>query len=384
MRFTEHEAASVFERYGIAFPVRQLAADPKAALSAAADIGCPVVIKAQVPAGGRGKAGGVRIAADPGEAARIAGELLRSRINGHTVKQVLVARRIPVVREWYLGVTVDGLRGKPAVVAGPGGMDVEETARTQPGTLARLHTDPLDDGLLPARIQVLMARAAFPEPLLEAAADVLGSLYHAFMETDALTAEINPLAETPEGTFVALDARLETDDAARFRRPSFLPDRAEETGTTGGGRERRAQVIGVSYVELEGDIGIIASGAGLGMATVDIAAARGLRPANFLETGGAITEEQLYNTVRLVLDRPGLRGLLINLYGGINPIHEGAKGIVRALQELKPGIPVVAKALGNRERETWDILRGGGVDVVTDIRTEAAVDRLRELLGEGA
>lgn len=206
--------------------------------------------------------------------------------------------------------------------------------------------------------------------------DVLASLFRVFRKTDAMIAEINPLIVTPDGALWAVDAVLEVDDSAIFRHPELQTDPLQRMEHP---LEREARKIGVSYVDLNGDIGIICSGAGLGMATMDIVGER-LRPANFLETGGGITEDLMYKVTQLILGKPGLRGLLINLYGGINPIHEGAKGIVRALREKDVKIPVVAKALGNRQEETWAALAEGGITVVTDITTEAAVAALCKAL----
>ena len=176
---------------------------------------------------------------------------------------------------------------------------------------------------------------------------------------------------------MALDAKLEVDDSALFRTAKMIPKNHDRNESY---LEKLGRDIGVSYVELDGDIGIISSGAGLGMATMDIIGQR-LRPANFLETGGAITEDLLYKTMDLVLSKKGIRAIFINLYGGINPIHEGAKGIVRYVKEHAIRIPIVAKALGNRQEETWDILRSGGAHVVTDVATEKAVAKLIEILG---
>jgi succinyl-CoA synthetase beta subunit len=210
-------------------------------------------------------------------------------------------------------------------------------------------------------------------------ADVLVALYRVFRKSDALITEVNPLVVTPDETLWAVDAVLEVDDSALFRHPEMPKDTLARIEHP---IERAAKEIGVSYVDLDGDIAIISSGAGLGMATMDVVGQR-LKPANFLETGGGITEELMYKTTALVLRKPGLRGLLINLYGGINPIHEGAKGIVRVLKEQDVTFPVVAKALGNRQEETWATLREAGVIIVTDITTEAAVEALCAALGAG-
>jgi succinyl-CoA synthetase beta subunit len=220
--------------------------------------------------------------------------------------------------------------------------------------------------------RALARQAGFQGDLMVRIADVLVALYRVFRASDALIAEVNPLIVTADGNLWAVDAVLEVDDSALYRHPEMPKDTLARIEHP---IERAAKQIGVSYVDLDGDIAIISSGAGLGMATMDVVGQR-LKPANFLETGGGITEELMYKTTSLVLQKPGLRGLLINLYGGINPIHEGAKGIVRVLKERQVHIPVVAKALGNRQEETWATLKEAGVIIVTDITTEAAVDAL--------
>ena len=207
-------------------------------------------------------------------------------------------------------------------------------------------------------------------------ASLLRTLYSVFRKYDALMTEINPLVRTVDGAYLALDAKVEIDDSALYRHNGLKLELEERIPNP---LERKGQQIGVTYVDLDGDIGIIASGAGLGMATMDIIGRR-LRPANFLETGGAITADLLYQAMALVVPKKNVRAVFINLYGGINPIHEGARGIVRYIQEHGVTIPVVAKALGNRQEETWEILRSGGVRVVTDVATEKGVEELARLL----
>jgi len=205
---------------------------------------------------------------------------------------------------------------------------------------------------------------------------ILSTLYCVFHTYDALIAEINPLVRTRKGAYLALDAKMEIDDSSLYRHPDLNLNIENHIQNP---LERKGRKIGVSYLELDGDIAIIASGAGLGMATMDIISQR-MRPANFLETGGAITEELLYKVMDLVLQKEGVRGLFINVYGGINPIHEGAKGVVRYIQEHNVKIPIVARALGNRQEETWEIFRKQGVHVVTDVSTEKGVEQLARLL----
>jgi succinyl-CoA synthetase beta subunit len=210
--------------------------------------------------------------------------------------------------------------------------------------------------------------------------DVIGQLYNIALHYEALIAEINPLVVLPNGGLLAVDAVLEVDDSALSRVRFSLPDRADRIENP---LERRGREIGVTYVDLDGDIGIIASGAGLGMASMDIIGQK-MKPANFMETGGGITADLLYKCMQLVLMKPDLRAIFINVYGGINPIHEGAKGVARYIAEHNVKIPIVAKALGNRQEETWEIFRAAGVHVVTEAATERAVEKLYELVGPGA
>ena len=279
-----------------------------------------------------------------------------------------------------MGITIDGYSGQPVVVASTeGGVRIEEVAQNTPDKIASVPID-LNFGFYPYQARTLLRRLGLSNRMLIACADVVVRLYRVFSRYEAIIAEINPLVVLPNGGLLAVDAVLEIDNSALARVKSPLPGRLERFENP---LERKGREIGVTFVDLDGDIGLISSGAGLGMATMDIIGAR-LKPANFLETGGGITEELLYNCMELLSMKPNLRAVIINVYGGINPIHEGAKGVVRYIQENNLKIPIVAKALGNREEETWEILRSGGVHVVTDTASEAVVERLLELLGERA
>ena len=372
MRLHEHEAARLFQQAGVPVASFAVARTADEAVAALAKVELPVVIKAQVLVGSRGKHGGIVMADTAEEVRAKTAALIGSSVRGFRVESVMISKRVSIARELYAGVTVDAVAGAITVILGTaGGIDVETVAKERPEALFRKTVVP------PAELRGYDARAlareaGFRGDLMVKIADVLVSLYRAFRKYDALIAEVNPLVVTTEETLCAVDAVLEVDDSALFRHPEMPKDTLARIEHP---IERAAKQIGVSYVDLDGDIAIISSGAGLGMATMDVVGQR-LKPANFLETGGGITEELMYKTTDLVLQKPGLRGLLINLYGGINPIHEGAKGIVRLLKEKQVTIPVVAKALGNRQEETWATLREAGVIIVTDITTEAAVDAL--------
>jgi succinyl-CoA synthetase beta subunit len=372
MRLHEHEAARLFQQAGVPVASFAVARTADEAVAALTKVELPVVIKAQVLVGSRGKHGGIVMADTVEEVRAKTAALLGSSVRGFRVESVMISKRVSIARELYVGVTVDAVAGAITVILGTaGGIDVETVARERPEALFRKTVVPPAE-LRGHEARALAREAGFRGDLMVKISDVLVSLYRAFRKYDALIAEVNPLVVTTEETLCAVDAVLEVDDSALFRHPEMPKDTLARIEHP---IERAAKQIGVSYVDLDGDIAIISSGAGLGMATMDVVGQR-LKPANFLETGGGITEELMYKTTDLVLQKPGLRGLLINLYGGINPIHEGAKGIVRLLREKQVTIPVVAKALGNRQEETWATLREAGVIIVTEITTEAAVDAL--------
>jgi len=372
MRLHEHEAARLFQQAGVPVASFAVARTADEAVAALTKVELPVVIKAQVLVGSRGKHGGIVMADTAEEVRAKTAALLGSSVRGFRVESVMISKRVSIARELYMGVTVDAAAGAITVILGTaGGIDVETVAKERPEALFRKTVVPPAE-LRGYEARALAREAGFRGDLMVKIADVLVSLHRAFRKHDALIAEVNPLVVMTEETLCAVDAVLEVDDSALFRHPEMPKDTLARIEHP---IERAAKQIGVSYVDLDGDIAIISSGAGLGMATMDVVGQR-LKPANFLETGGGITEELMYKTTDLVLQKPGLRGLLINLYGGINPIHEGAKGIVRLLREKQVTIPVVAKALGNRQEETWATLREAGVIIVTDITTEAAVDAL--------
>jgi succinyl-CoA synthetase beta subunit len=381
MRLYEYEGIDIFESVGIPVPRRGVAQTTEDALLVAGEIGYPVVLKAQVLVGGRGLAGGIKMVENPEELEEASGKLFNAEIKGLPVRALLVCEKADILRELYMGITVDGFSGRPVIVVSTeGGVTIEETARISPDKIVSFYCDPTV-GFYPYQARMLLRRVGISERLLTFCADVLVRLYRVFAQFEALIAEINPLVVLKtgyQGGLLAVDSVLEIDNSALSRIKHPLPQMTERIENP---LERKGREIGVTYVDLDGDIGIISSGAGLGMATMDIIGER-LRPANFLETGGGITEELLYKCMELVMMKVDLRAIFINIYGGINPIHEGARGVVRYIKEHKLKLPIVAKALGNHQEETWEIFRSGGVHVVTEAPTEIAVDRLYELVGE--
>jgi succinyl-CoA synthetase beta subunit len=381
MRLHEYEALDIFAQNGIPVPRRGLASTVNEALRVAGEIGYPVVLKAQVLVGGRGLAGGIKIASTPDELKEKAESLLSSEIKGLPVSKILVCEKVEIAKELYLGFTIDGYSGKPVIVVSTeGGVLIEQTAKTAPEKISSYHIDP-PFTFYPYQARSLLRKLGLKQQLITPWADVISKLYNVVMDYEALICEINPLVVRPNGELMAVDAVLEVDDSALSRVSARfpLPDRLERIDNA---LERRGKEIGSTYVDLDGDIGLIASGAGLGMVSMDIIGDK-MKPANFLETGGGITADLLYKCMELIMMKPGLRAILINVYGGINPIHEGAKGVVRYIKDHNLKIPIVAKALGNRQEETWEIFRSGGVHVVTDVATEKAIERLYELVGRG-
>ena len=373
MRLHEHEAADLFEKAGIRLTKRSLAGTPEEACSAAKKIGFPVVVKAQVLVGGRGKAGGIRTANNEAELTAVTNQLLGSQIKGLPVNKILICQKVTISQELYLGITIDGIQGKSIVVVSTeGGVNIEKTAADSPESIVTCLVEP---GAIfyPYQARRLLQQVGVRDRLLLSCADILVRLYRVFIETNALIVEINPLVVGEDEQIMAVDAVLEIDDSAVFRlkeQPDPVLDRLTNP------LEIRGREIGVTYVDLDGDIGLIASGAGLGMASMDIIGEH-LRPANFLETGGGITEELMYQCMDLIMMKE-LKAVFINIYGGINPIHEGARGVVRYIREYDVKIPIIAKALGNRQEETWEIFRSAGIHVITDTATEKAVDKLYE------
>jgi len=378
MKLYEFEAGDLFRQEGIPVPHFIVADSPPQARRAAEKIGVPVVVKAQVLTGGRGLAGGVQSAESPQQAEEIARRILKSSVRGLTVNRVMVVEKAEVAREFYLGVTIDGLTGKVVVILSTaGGVAIEDTARNHPEMVVSRQVS-ISAGLSLPEAKEMAQEARLDGDESARIAGILHKLYLVFRKYDALIAEINPLARTVRGDYLALDAKLEIDDSSLFRHQDLTLSAEDPLASP---LEKKGRQIGVTYVELDGEIAIVSSGAGLAMATMDIIGRR-YRPANFLETGGGISEELLYNVMELVMQKKGLKAVFLNLLAGINPIHEGAKGIVRFLREHPPDIPIVARALGNRQEEIWQILKEGGVEVVADVATEKSVDYLFRRLEE--
>lgn len=353
MKLNEYQSKQIFARFGIPIPKGELAAHPTKVREIAERAAHRVVIKAQVLAGGRGKAGGVKVATDPAEAERHATDILGMHIKGIPVRHVLVDEAITAKSEVYLGVVVDRAKGTPTLMASSaGGVEIEQVAKDSPEKIVRVSVDPLL-GLLPFQARGLAFGIGLDKKLVTEFADIAGALYRVFVENDASLAEINPLFVTQEDHLIAADGKLIIDDNALFRHPDLakLRDSDEETPA-----EMQARESGLSYVKLDGNIGCMVNGAGLAMATMDVIKYYGGEPANFLDIGGGAKSDKVAAALRIILSDPNVKAVLLNIFGGITRGDEVARGIVAALHEVKTEVPMVARLVGTNAEEGRRIL----------------------------
>jgi succinyl-CoA synthetase beta subunit len=376
MKLYEYEGVELFKQAGIPVPNFAIATTAEEAREKAEAVGVPLIIKAQVLTGGRYLAGGVKTVDSLDKVEETTRRILASRIRGLPVNKVMIAANVDVAREYYCSVTIDDYRGTPMVIfSAEGGVDINQIAQEKEEAVVQ-RAVPISRGLELGDARRMCRQVGLKGKDLNEIPGILVKLYQVFRDNDAILAEINPLVKTKKGKYIALDSKVEMDDSGLYRHTDLGFDQLERITNP---LEKAGREMGVSYLELDGNIAIIASGAGLGMASMDIISKR-MSAANFLETGGAITEELLYKVMDLIFQKEGIRGLFINVYGGINPIHEGAKGVVRYLKEHNITIPVVAKALGNHQEETWEIFKANGVHVSSGVSTEEGVEMLAELL----
>jgi len=379
MIVSEDLAKRLLAPYGLPVPAGQAADTPEAAAAVALKLGgSAFVVKALIPAGGRGKAGGVKLCTSIGAVTEAAQRLLGHDLLGYRVARVLVEIAMPIAREIYVGVVANSASGQiDLVVSFAGGMEIEHAAQSSSQAIWQLPVEPGD--VLPVhRVRQWLSQTRVENVDIEALAGVLVALYRAAADLDAILLEINPLAVLTDGKLALLDCKLEIDDNGLARQPEL----AEVYRASLSSRELRARDLGVSYVPLEGDIGVITSGAGLGMCTLDLLKQKGLTPANFLDTGGGISETLVKGALELVMEPPLVRGAIINLYGGINRMLEASKGIVAALQSIPGKRPLVVKILGNQQEEAWAMLeKVPNVFVIRVVQTEDAVSKLAELVG---
>jgi succinyl-CoA synthetase beta subunit len=369
MNLHEYQAAAIFSRHGIRTNTGKIATTPDEAEGIAREMGGTVVIKAQVHTGGRGKAGGVKLARTP-EAARDAAQaILGMDIRGHIVRKVLVAPGADIASEFYLGVTLDRARRQNVVMASAeGGVDIEEVARERPERIIRALVDPML-GVHPWQARQIGFELGLAPDRISGFAAIVQHLYDTYITEDATLTEINPLVLTGDGEWLALDAKMTIDDNALFRRPELeaMRDLDEENAT-----ELDARHSGISFVKLDGDIGCIVNGAGLAMATMDAVKLHGGEPANFLDVGGGASADQVAKAFGLVTADPNVRAILINIFGGITRGDVDAQGISEALDRVKVQVPIVVRLSGTNAEEGRTLLAETGLTATTSMDEAAA------------
>ncbi len=369
----EYQAAEVFASHGIRTNSGGVASTAEEAEALARDAGRPVVVKAQVLTGGRGKAGGVRLASSPEETREVASAILGLDIRGHTVRKVLVAPAVDIAQEFYLGVTLDRARRQNVVIASAeGGVDIEEVARERSERIVRTLVDPFL-GLHAWQARQIGFALGLPPDQVAGFVTMVRQLYDTYLSEDAALTEINPLVLTRQGDWVALDAKMTVDDNALFRHPGLesLRDLDAEDPT-----ERDARESGISFVKLDGDIGCIVNGAGLAMATMDAVMLHGGKPANFLDVGGGASADQVAKAFSLVTADPSVRAILINIFGGITRGDIAAQGITEALRRVSVPVPIVVRLSGTNAEEGRRLLSEAGLSA-SDSMDEAAAQAVR-------
>ncbi|MCS7246818.1 MAG: ADP-forming succinate--CoA ligase subunit beta [Anaerolineales bacterium] len=353
MKLHEYQSKQIFSRYGIPIPRGKVASTAQEARQIAEELGVMVVVKAQVLVGGRGKAGGIRLAKDPIEAEEIAAKILAMQIKDLPVRKVLIDEAASIHSEIYLGITNDRAARRPVIMASSaGGVDIEEVARTTPERIIKVHIDPLL-GLRDYQARDLAAGIDLPREHWRNFIAVAHGLWKTYTECDATLAEINPLVLTTENRLLALDGKMIIDDNALFRHPEFSEMRDLDVEAPA---EVEARKYGLSYVKLDGDIGCMVNGAGLAMATMDILKLFGGNPANFLDIGGGANAERVAAALRILLSDPNVRTVLLNVFGGITRCDEVAHGIVNAMKEVKPKVPMIVRLVGTNAEEGRRIL----------------------------
>ncbi len=358
MKLLEYQAKEVLASLGIPIPPGRVARTPEEAAQACEELG-PVAVKAQVPVGGRGKAGGIKLAQNTEEAHKVAEQIIGMDIKGFRVPLVYCEAALDIAREIYAGFTVDrDARANILMLSARGGMDIEQVAEESPEAIARLHPNPWR-GPLDFELTGLVFAAGLGEHV-RALVPVIKRLYRAIPELDAVTAEINPLVITREGEVIAGDAKLETDDNAAFRHRD-LEQRYGDI-LEGDPLEREAKRRGLTYVSLDGEIGIIGNGAGLCMGTLDMVQRAGGRAANFCDIGGGARSEVVQKALEVILMNERVRGALINVFGGITRGDEVARGVVQARDNLKMNLPLVVRLSGTNQEEGREILRQSGIE----------------------
>ena len=371
MDLYEHQGKELLGCMGVPVPAGRVAFSVEEAVAAAEELGGPVVVKAQVHTGGRGKAGGIRVVDDAAGASRAAADILGMDIKGHTVGRVYVEEASDIARELYAAIVLDRAEKRPlAMLSTMGGMDVEEIAREHPGAIARVHIDPLLgwSDYLGRRLAFESGLAADMGP---AVSEVMARLFEAFVIYEATLVEVNPLAVLADGRVVALDCKLTADDNALFRHADIAGMRDVSAADP---QEQMARERGVTYVKLDGEVGVLGNGAGLVMSTLDVVANAGGRPANFLDVGGGAKAEEIVHALEVITSDEKVRVIFFNIFGGITRCDEVARGILTAVDQLRIMLPIVVRLDGTNQEEGRSLIAEAGLENVYSepTMTEAA------------
>jgi succinyl-CoA synthetase beta subunit len=368
VKLHEYQSKFRFAEYGIPIPQGKLATSPDDAFRIAKEIGGPVVVKAQVLVGGRGKAGGIKLAKTPKDAQKVASAILGMDIKGLTVKKVLVDPAAEIEQEIYLGVTTDRTARKPVIIAsGEGGVEIEQVAADTPEKIIRQHIDPFL-GVREYQARNLALEIGLSREHWKAFARIADGLFRCYMASDASLAEINPLIVTGDDKLLAIDGKMVIDDNALFRQPGLAEMRDMEDEAPA---EIQARQAGLSYVKLDGEIGCMVNGAGLAMATMDMTQLFGGSPANFLDIGGGAQSDKVAAALRIILADPNVSSVLFNIFGGITRCDEVARGILAALDEIPTDVPMIVRLVGTNEEEGRALLADADMATATTL-AEAA------------
>lgn len=374
MKIHEYQAKELFRREGVPVPQGEVVETPADARAVAERYGKPVVVKSQVLVGGRGKAGGVKLAKDPEETEMHAKSILGMSIKGLKVTKLLITEAVDIATEIYVGVVMDRASQRPVVIASAaGGVDIEEVARENPEAIHRLQIDPLY-GIMPFQSRSLAQKLHDDQAVVKQIAPVIEKLYAAFDRADASLAEINPLVVTPAGEVVAIDAKVNVDDSALYRQKEIESMRdlsAEDPGET------ESRSADLSFVKLDGNVGCVVNGAGLAMATMDLIQTYGGEPANFLDIGGSSNPEKVVTALNIIMRDANVKSIFINIFGGITRCDDVAKGLVTAFKQFDKTPPVVVRLTGTNEAEGREIL--GEMKLTSAVTMDDGIKKAVEL-----
>jgi succinyl-CoA synthetase beta subunit len=368
MKLHEYQSKQLFAKHGIPIPRGRVAATANEAKSIAQELGGRVVIKSQVLVGGRGKAGGIRLAKDSDEAEELATQILAMEIKGLPVRKVLVDEAANINKEIYLGITNDRTARKPVIMASAeGGVEIEEVARQTPEKIVKIHIDPLL-GLRDYQARDIAAGIDLPRDLWRSFGQISRGLWEAYSENDATLTEINPLVITTDNRLLAVDGKMLIDDNALFRHPNLVEMRDLDVEAPA---EIEARKYGLTYIKLDGTIGCMVNGAGLAMTTMDIIKLYGGEPANFLDIGGGAGSDKVSAALRIILSDPNVKSVLLNVFGGITRCDEVARGILVAIDEVNPDVPMVVRLVGTNAMEGRQLLADANMETAETL-VEAA------------